>query len=270
MDDSFAIDEVVRRTGLTARALRFYEARGLVSPLRTQSGRRWFGPAELERVHRIVALKKAGLTLGDIKRLFDRKPIDLAALLSAQRERLAVQAQEIGDAITLIDSALSRINRGEPLDAATLCSLIRDGDTVMNDQAKAWKDVIDRYYTPEEQAEWNAHMGAAPQVSTPDYLAQWRALSDRIEAALPLDPASDAALAFVREWFTLLEPFSRVATPAMWEGSARLYADMGAWEGKADAGFSKRVWDFINQAAAVARAAGKDIGPVPAFVQARG
>jgi len=45
MDDSFAIDEVVRRTGLTARALRFYEARGLVSPLRTQSGRRWFGPA---------------------------------------------------------------------------------------------------------------------------------------------------------------------------------------------------------------------------------
>ncbi|PNB40215.1 MerR family transcriptional regulator, partial [Pseudomonas sp. FW305-130] len=85
-----------------------YEARGLVSPLRTQSGRRWFGPAELERVHRIVALKKAGLSLGDIKRLFDRKPIDLAALLSAQRERLAVQAQEIGDAIILIDSALSR------------------------------------------------------------------------------------------------------------------------------------------------------------------
>lgn len=140
----------------------------------------------------------------------------------------------------------------------------------MNDQAKAWKDVIDRYYTPAELAEWHEQMGDAPQVSTPDYLAQWRALSDRIEAALPLDPASDAALAFVREWFTLLEPFSRVATPAMWEGSARLYADMGAWEGTADAGFSKRVWDFINQAAAVARAAGKDIGPVPAFVQARG
>ncbi|MFX5813297.1 hypothetical protein ABTE31_21565, partial [Acinetobacter baumannii] len=79
---------------------------------------------------------------------------------------LAVQAQEIGDAITLIDSALSRINRGEPLDAATLCSLIRDGDTIMNDQAKAWKDVIDRYYTPEELAEWREQMEDAPQVST--------------------------------------------------------------------------------------------------------
>lgn len=44
MSDSFPIDEVVRRTGLTSRALRFYEARGLITPLRTQSGRRWFGP----------------------------------------------------------------------------------------------------------------------------------------------------------------------------------------------------------------------------------
>src|SRR5258706_15937865 len=107
MIDSFAIDEVVRRTGLTSRALRFYEARGLIAPLRTQSGRRWFGPADLERVHRIVALKKAGLSLGDIKQLFDRKPIDLAALLSAQRDRLADQANEIAKALALIDSALS-------------------------------------------------------------------------------------------------------------------------------------------------------------------
>ena len=64
MSDSFPIDEVVRRTGLTSRALRFYEARGLITPLRTGSGRRWFGPQELERIQRIVALKKAGLRPG--------------------------------------------------------------------------------------------------------------------------------------------------------------------------------------------------------------
>ncbi|MES2058318.1 MAG: MerR family transcriptional regulator [Pseudomonadota bacterium] len=267
MSDSLAIDEVVRRTGLTSRALRFYEARGLITPLRTQSGRRWFGAADLERVHQIVALKKAGLSLGDIKRLFDRKPIDLAALLSAQRDRLADQAREISEATALIDSALSRIGRGEPLDAATLCSLIRDGEKVMTDQAKAWKDVVDRYYTPEQQAEWRNRMADAPEFSQQAYLDKWRALSTRIEAALPLDPASDTALAFVREWFTLLEPFSRNATPAMWEGSARMYADMDHWDGEVDPGFSKTVWDFISVATAAARAAGNDIGPVPSFLR---
>ncbi|MFM5955298.1 MAG: MerR family transcriptional regulator [Novosphingobium sp.] len=267
MIDSLPIDEVVRRTGLTSRALRFYEARGLISPLRTQTGRRWFGPGELERIHQIVALKKAGLSLGDIKRLFDRKPINLGALLSAQRERLSIQAQEVAEAIDLIDSALSRIGRGEPLDAATLCSLIRDGDKLMNDEAKAWKAVVDRYYTPEQQSEWREHMANAPEFPTEGYLEKWRALSARVEAALPLDPASEAALAFVREWFTLLEPFSRNATPEMWAGSARMYADMDSWEGQFDPGFSKRVWDFINLAATAARSTGKDIGPVPSFMR---
>lgn len=137
----------------------------------------------------------------------------------------------------------------------------------MADETKAWKDVIDRYYTPEQQAEWREHMVDAPEFSTEDYTEKWRALSKRIEAALPLDPASDEALAFVREWFELLEPFSRNATKAMWEGSARMFSDMNNWEGKVDPGFSKRVWDFINLAATTARNAGRDIGPVPSFLR---
>lgn len=266
MSDSFPIDEVIRRTGLTSRALRFYEARGLITPLRTGSGRRWFGPEELERIQRIVALKKAGLSLGDIKRLFDRKPIDLAALLGAQRKRLAGQADEIADAIGLIDTALSRIGRGEPLDAATLCSLIRDGEKLMTDQNQAWQDVVDQYYTPEEQAEWRDRMADAPEFSQEAYQEQWRALSARIEAALPLEPHSDAALGFVREWFALLEPFSRNATPAMWEGTTRMYADMANWEGKVDPGFSSRVWDFIMKATRAALDRGEDIGAMPAWM----
>jgi len=265
MSDSFPIDEVVRRTGLTSRALRFYEARGLITPLRTGSGRRWFGPEELERIQRIVALKKAGLSLGDIKRLFDRKPIDLAALLGAQRKRLAEQAEEIADAIGLIDTALSRIGRGEPLDAATLCSLIRDGEKLMTDQTQAWQEVVDQYYTPEEQAEWRERMADAPEFSQEAYQAQWRALSARIEAALPLEPNSDAALAFVREWFALLEPFTRNATPAMWDGTTRMYGDMARWEGKVDPGFSKPVWDFVMTATRAALGEGKDIGALPAW-----
>lgn len=263
MRDSLPIDEVVRRTGLTSRTLRFYEARGLIAPLRTASGRRLFGPDDLERIHRIVALKKAGLSLADIKRLFDRKPIDLAALLAAQRSRLADQAGEIAQAIALIDTALARIGRGEPLDAETLCSLIRDGGRLVSDKAKTWEDVIERYYTPAEQAEWREPMVAARAFGQPEYLQRWRALGERIEAALPLDPASEAALGFVREWFSLLEPFSRSATPMMWDRSRRMFAEMDDWAGNVDPGFSKRVWDFINEAAALALEAGKDIGPVP-------
>ena len=63
------IREVARRTGLTCRALRFYEARGLLAPLRTYSGRRLYGRGELERIKQILALKRAGLSLAQIPRL---------------------------------------------------------------------------------------------------------------------------------------------------------------------------------------------------------
>jgi hypothetical protein len=73
-------------------------------------------------------------------------------------------------------------------------------------------------------------------------------------------------LAFVREWFGLLEPFSRRATPEMWNTTSQMYADMDNWGERADPGFSKKVWDFISAAASKAREAGKDMGPVPCFM----
>jgi DNA-binding transcriptional MerR regulator len=67
MAESLDIAAVARLTGLTSRALRFYEARGLVTPLRSASGRRHYGSAELERLHKVMAMKRAGLTLGQIE-----------------------------------------------------------------------------------------------------------------------------------------------------------------------------------------------------------
>ncbi len=137
----------------------------------------------------------------------------------------------------------------------------------MTDQAQAWKTVVDKYYTPEQQAGWQEHMADAPEFWQQGYIEKWKELSGRIEASLPLDPASDEALAFVQEWFGLLEPFSRNATPKMWAGSTRLYENMTELESTVDPGFSKRVWDFISLAASVAKNAGRDVGPLPKWMQ---
>ena len=41
------IDEVARRLGLRASAIRYYEERGLVQPVSRHAGRRWYGPDEV-------------------------------------------------------------------------------------------------------------------------------------------------------------------------------------------------------------------------------
>ena len=241
------IDEVVRRTGLTSRALRFYEARGLIAPLRTAGGRRLFGPFELTRVHQIVALKKAGLSLMAIGRLFDRKPIDLAAMLRAQLELLDSQASEIAQARNILTQTLSRIDRGEPIDAETLCSLIQNGDRIMTTEPEQWKAVTDRYFSEEEKAHWAAHMAdVPPDWANEDYGIKWKDLGGRIKAALPLDPASAQAQTFLVEWNALLTPFIAVATPEMKSGTFQFYERMDEWQGDLDVGFDKSVWEFIK------------------------
>ena len=44
------IDEVARRLGIRASAIRYYEERGLVRPVSRRSGRRWYGPSEIRRL----------------------------------------------------------------------------------------------------------------------------------------------------------------------------------------------------------------------------
>lgn len=265
MSDSSAhmldIAEVARRTGLTSRALRFYEARGLVKPLRSMSGRRYYGPAELERVHQIVILKRAGLTIAQIEALCRRNAVDLSTLIDAQMAALNEQARELLNARTLLATVKSRIERSEPIDVATFCSLIRQGEQVMSNESKAWKAVSDRYMSDEAKADFAAKMSQmGTEFSQADYSAKWKDLGSRIKAALPLDPASDEAFAFAHEWRKLLEPFMALATPAMMEGSANMYAHMGEWQGNApDPGFDLEVFQFIQAATAAARAAGHDL-----------
>jgi len=254
---------------LSSRALRFYEARGLVRPLRAASGRRYYGPAELERVHQIVTLKRAGLSLSDIAALAKAGPIDLAALIDAQIAAVTEQSRQLGAMRALLLTIKSRIERSEPIDVATFCSLIQQGEQAMSTEKQAWQPITDRYMSARAKADFAAaETQLVEGFDQQDYSAQWRDLGGRIKAALPLDPGGPEALGFVREWFALLAPFTAVATPAMWEGSRAMYADMGSWQGgDADPGFDAEVWGFVQQAATRAREAGEDIGPLPAWMQ---
>jgi DNA-binding transcriptional MerR regulator len=178
MDQPLDIRDVAKRTGLTSRALRFYEARGLLKPLRTYSGRRLYGRGELERIQQILALKRAGLSLAQIGKLTARGNMDLGAIVDAQLKVIEERKAELDEARALLLSVKSRIDRGEPVDAETFCSLIRQGDKIM--EAQDWKKVTDRYFSPEEQARWAEKMKDAPaQFDQAEYSRKWKDLGAR-------------------------------------------------------------------------------------------
>ncbi len=250
MSTVFDIAEVAARTGMTARALRFYEARGLIRPLRTASGRRVYGSGELARLTAIAALKRAGFSLAEIARLLGGREVDLGRLVAAQIEALQLQSDRIADAYAMLAAVKSRIDSGEQIDVATLCSLIRQGDTVM--EHENWTGVADRYLSEQAKQDFartRQHISGDEDQTA--YTAKWNDLVARIEAAMPIDPASSEATSFHAEWQALLMPFTAVATPAMMQGVSTMYDHIDEWKGDQKPPFSAAIWDFIRQVALV-------------------
>ena len=65
-DDELTISEVARRAKVAPSALRFYEARGLIRPLRTLGNQRRYSRAALRTISVIKAAQAVGLSLDDI------------------------------------------------------------------------------------------------------------------------------------------------------------------------------------------------------------
>ena len=62
------IHQMAERTGVTIRALRYYDKIGLLPPgAVSPAGYRLYGPAELERLQQILFYRELGFELADIR-----------------------------------------------------------------------------------------------------------------------------------------------------------------------------------------------------------
>jgi MerR family transcriptional regulator, thiopeptide resistance regulator len=250
---TISITEVCRRTGLSSRTLRFYEARGLLPAQRSAADQRCYGETELARLHNITALKRAGFSLARIGELLDGKTLDLPRIIETQLASLAMQNAALSQASASLFAAQRALAAGRALDLDTFCTLIKQEATIMTDQ-EAWQKVYDLYYSPEEQAEWIAlKQRAFADLDMDKYAADWKELTDRIEAALPFDPQSETATAFLAEWRVLQAPFLREAAPKLAAGTINLYDHIDEWSDIVDPPFSKAVYEAITAASAAQR-----------------
>ncbi|MEU0672039.1 MerR family transcriptional regulator [Streptomyces sp. NPDC006172] len=109
--------EMVRRTGVHERLLRYYEQQGLLTPERLPSGYRVYGEPDVETVRRIRCLLAAGLSTSliaqvlpciraDDDRLVPTCP-DLNARLRQESERITRAIEELRTSRALLDTVIA-------------------------------------------------------------------------------------------------------------------------------------------------------------------
>ncbi|HZS67375.1 MAG TPA: redox-sensitive transcriptional activator SoxR [Burkholderiales bacterium] len=102
MDELLSIQEIARRSGVAASALRFYEERGLIKSQRSGAGHRRFPRAALRRIAFIVFAQRVGLSLDEIAAALAKLPsgrapsgADWARLSGEWRSRIDQRIAEL-------------------------------------------------------------------------------------------------------------------------------------------------------------------------------
>ncbi|MGW6457843.1 MerR family transcriptional regulator [Streptomyces sp. NPDC055078] len=111
----WSIQEIARRAGTTSRTLRHYGELGLLEPSRVgANGYRYYGPAALVRLQRILLLRELGLGLPAIAEVLEGQR-DTAAALRAHLGLLEQERERIGRQIASVRTTLHKTERGEEL-----------------------------------------------------------------------------------------------------------------------------------------------------------
>jgi DNA-binding transcriptional MerR regulator len=116
--------EAAIRLGVSAKALRLYEQRGLIAPLRTAAGWRTYGPGEMARAAEIAALRALGLSLAQVARALGGDAQSLEPALSAHQSMLEGRVRQLADALEKVRRLRADLRRGQAPAANELARLL--------------------------------------------------------------------------------------------------------------------------------------------------
>lgn len=95
-----AVEELL---GLSRANIRFYEDKGLLSPDRSENRYREYDDTDIERLKKIIILRKMGVSIDAIGELFEGKA-ELSAVLQKQSNELKAEIDRLSGALALCDS----------------------------------------------------------------------------------------------------------------------------------------------------------------------
>lgn len=95
MDVHYSISQLAGKSGLSVRALRYYDQIGLLRPLRKKNGYRCYGQEEVRRLQHILLLRSCGFSLSDIAETLASEDADLKAKLEEHLLNLSGQIDKL-------------------------------------------------------------------------------------------------------------------------------------------------------------------------------
>ena len=110
----YSIQALSRLSGVTTRTLRWYDQIGLLKPARVaETGYRYYGPAEVDRLRDILYYRALGVELARIKECLDDPSFDRLTALRGHLDALRARQSQLDSLIRSVQDAIRCEERNE-------------------------------------------------------------------------------------------------------------------------------------------------------------
>lgn len=233
-----SVSEMAKLTGVSIRTLHHYDHIGLLCPeTAADSGYRWYGAADVEKMQQILFYRELDFPLKDIRDILSDPQYDKQEALRRQRELLLLKRKRLDGLLELLDANLKgeRTMEFQGFDAGEL------------ERAR-------RQYADEAKARWG-HTGAwkESQNKSSDWDAQAAGMNDifrRVAALRHGDPASSEAQALVKEWQDFVSANYYACTDEILAGLGEMYTADERFRNNLDR-FGEGTAAFLSRAIAI-------------------
>lgn len=244
----YTVGEVAERFSLTVRALRHWEAQGLLAPTaRSWSNYRLYSREDCVRVQRIVVYRATGMKLMDIKALLDCGDSEIEHL-TRQRESLLAHRRETDAMIEALDILLEDAMNDNELTVEEIGEILGEADFAAHQS-----EAEDRYGDTDDWRESRERTASWQTADWRDSAERFHDIESRMIDAIRdgVAPDSKEAESLVEEHREALSEFFPV-TPAKHYIMSRGYIHDERFRAHYDSqyvGFAQWLADAIESAA---------------------
>ena len=220
----YSIQELSRLSGVTTRTLRWYDQIGLLKPSRVaESGYRYYGRAEVDRLQDILYYRALGVELARIKECLDDPSFDRLAALRNHLTALEAEQERLEQLIRSVKDTIGAEERNEIMSDEQKFEAFKQRAIAHNE--KVYGAETRAKYGDREVDEANAAVMNLTQAQYQEWTELGREIQERLEAAVQagLSPKGEEGkeiTALHRRWLTIT---GTRYDPAKHRGIAELY-----------------------------------------------
>ncbi len=203
----YSIQALSRLSGVTTRTLRWYDQIGLLKPARVaQSGYRYYGPEEVDRLRDILYYRALGVELAQIRECLNDPSFDRLSALRGHLRALEARRCQLDRLIRSVRDTIRCEERNERMNDKQKFEAFKE-QTLMQYEKAYGREVREKY----GDAQANEAIAAVRNLTQAQY-AEWTKLGEaicrRLEAAVkaglsPLSEEGEAIVALHRRWLTV-------------------------------------------------------------------